>query len=47
MIHTPSTIGLLLLFALVFVVALLWATHGHADETGKEEEEIRKPGRTS
>lgn len=47
MIHTPNTIGLLLIFAVVFVVCLVWATHGHTADADPEEEDAQKPGQMS
>jgi len=47
MVHTPSSIGLLLLFVVVFLVSLLWATHGHTADTDPEQEDVRKPGQRS
>jgi hypothetical protein len=48
MAGTPNTIGLLfLLFAVVFVVCLLWATHGHTADADPEEEDTQAPGQTS
>ncbi|HEX4005179.1 MAG TPA: hypothetical protein VHX60_03290 [Acidobacteriaceae bacterium] len=32
-----STPGLLLLFAIVFVVCLIWATHGHTSDADNED----------
>lgn len=47
MVHTPNTIGLLLLFVLIFLLSLLWATHGHTAHADPEEEDMQKPGQTS
>jgi hypothetical protein len=47
MVHTPNTIGLLLLFVLIFLVSLLWATHGHTADIDPEEEDVQKPGQMS
>jgi hypothetical protein len=47
MVHTPNSIGLILLFVVVFLASLLWATHGHTADTDSEEEDIQKPGQMS
>lgn len=47
MVSTPNSIGLLLLFVVVFLGSILWATHGHTADTDPEEEDIQKPGQMS
>jgi hypothetical protein len=47
MVHTPNTIGLLLLLVAVFLACLLWATHGHTAHADPEEEDVQKPGQMS
>lgn len=37
MTDTPNTIGLLLLFPLIFLVCILWATHGHPADANNED----------
>ncbi|MFY9747120.1 MAG: hypothetical protein WA891_14030 [Acidobacteriaceae bacterium] len=44
---TPNTIGLMLLFAVVFLVCLLWATHGHTATADTEEQDVGTPGKDS
>lgn len=44
---TPNTVGLILLFAIVFLAAILWATHGHTAEADSEEQDIGTPGKMS
>jgi hypothetical protein len=43
---TPSTLGVLLLLIAVFLVCILWATHGHTADADPEEEDIMQPGKT-
>jgi hypothetical protein len=47
MVHTPNTIGLILLFVLVFLGCILWATHGHTADADPEEQDAQVPGQTS
>jgi hypothetical protein len=47
MTGTPNTIGLLLLFVAIFLVCILWATHGHTGEAGPEEQDVGTPGKTT
>jgi len=42
---TPNTVGVLLLFAVVFLACILWATHGHTAHADPEEEDIQQPGK--
>jgi hypothetical protein len=44
---TPNTIGLILLIFVVFLVCLLWATHGHTAEADSEEQDVGTPGKAS
>jgi hypothetical protein len=44
---TPNTVGLIVLFTVVFLVCILWATHGHTATTDPEEEDVGTPGKTS
>ena len=43
----PNTIGLMLLFFVVFLGCLLWATHGRTATADPEEEDVGTPGRDS
>ena len=45
--ETPNTIGVLLLFAVIFLGCILWATHGHTATSDPEEEDVGTPGKTS
>jgi hypothetical protein len=47
MVHTWNTVGLVLLFVVVFLVSLVWATHGHTADADPEEEDAQVPGQTS
>lgn len=47
MISTPNTLGVVLLFVVVFLVSILWATHGHTATTDPEEEDVQEPGKMS
>lgn len=47
MVHTPNTLGVILLFVAVFLGAILWATHGHTAHADPEEEDVQEPGQTS
>ncbi|HEY1807945.1 MAG TPA: hypothetical protein VGG42_05240 [Acidobacteriaceae bacterium] len=42
---TPNTVGVLLLFTVVFLASILWATHGHTADADPEEEDIEQPGK--
>ena len=44
---TPNTIGLMLLFAVVFLGCILWATHGHTATADTEEQDVGTPGKDS
>jgi len=44
MVATPNSLGLMLLFLVVFLACILWATHGHTANADPEEEDIEKPG---
>jgi hypothetical protein len=44
---TPNTIGLILLFAIIFLASLGWATHGHTATADPEKEDFPPPGHTS
>lgn len=43
----PNTIGLMVLFFVVFLGCLLWATHGHTATADPEKEDVGTPGRDS
>jgi hypothetical protein len=45
MVSTPSTLGVLLLFIAVFLVCILWATHGHTAHADPEAEDVEQPGK--
>lgn len=47
MVADPNTIGLLLLFAVVFLACILWATGSHMADKGPEEEDFLEPGKSS
>lgn len=47
MAGSPNTIGLILLFVLVFFASILWATHGHTATADPEQEDEGTPGKTS
>lgn len=44
---SPNTVGLILLFAVVFLGCILWATRGHTATADPEEEDVGTPGKTS
>jgi hypothetical protein len=44
---TPNSVGIILLFVVVFFVCILWATHGHTATADPEEEDVGTPGKTS
>jgi hypothetical protein len=35
--QTPSTFFLVLMFSVIFVVCILWATHGHTSDADNED----------
>ena len=43
----PNTFGVLFLFAVVFVGAILWATRGHTADTDGMGDVTGHPGKTS
>ena len=43
----PNTVGALLLFAVVFVGGILWATHGHCADTDGMGDVTGHPGKMS
>jgi hypothetical protein len=45
MTETPNTIGVILLFVVVFLSCILWATRVHADAHHAEEQDAGKPGK--
>jgi hypothetical protein len=47
MTGTPNTIGVFLLFAVIFLGCILWATRGHTATADPEEEDVGTPGKTS
>jgi hypothetical protein len=47
MVHTPNSLGLILLFVIVFIASLMWATRGHTADADPEEEDAQVPGQTS
>ena len=47
MAGTPNTVALILLFAVVFLVCILWATGGRTAAADPEEEAIGTPGKMS
>ncbi|MGC2621065.1 MAG: hypothetical protein WA414_18625 [Acidobacteriaceae bacterium] len=47
MVHTPNTVGVILLFVAIFLAAILWATHGHTGHHDPEGKDIQKPEQTS
>lgn len=47
MTGTPNTLGVLLLFFVVFVGCILWATRGHTAEADTEEQDVGTPGKFS
>ncbi len=44
---TPNTIGVILLFVVVFLTCILWATGGHTATADTEEQDVGKPGKTT
>ncbi len=45
--NMPNTLGILLLFALVFLAAILWATHGHTADAEGMGDVTGHPGKDS
>lgn len=43
----PNTLGVLVLFAVVFVGAILWATHGHCADAEGMGDVTGHPGKMS
>ncbi len=41
MAGTPNTIGLILLFVVVFLASILWATHGATGAHDSEEQDLQ------
>lgn len=46
MVADPNTLGLILLFAVLFLVCILWATSGHTSDPDPNEEDLMSPGKT-
>lgn len=46
MVETPNSIGVVLLFVVVFFSCILWATRGHTATADSEEQDVGKPGKT-
>ena len=44
--QTPNTLGVLLLFTVVFFACILWATRGHTADADPEQEDSQQPGKT-
>jgi hypothetical protein len=44
---TPNTIGVILLFVVVFLTCILWATGGHTAKADTEQQDVGKPGKTT
>lgn len=47
MVADPNTLGLVFLFAVIFLVCIFWATSGHTATADPEEEDVLEPGKTS
>lgn len=47
MVSTPNTWGVVLLFVVVFLACILWATHGHTAEADHESQDGPPPGKVS
>jgi hypothetical protein len=47
MVADPNTIGLILLFAILFLSCILWATRGSTSDPDPHEEDITIAGKTS
>jgi len=47
MVATPNSWGVVLLFVVVFLGCILWATHGHTANADPEEEDAQTPGKAS
>lgn len=45
MAATPNTMGLILLFVVVFLGCILWATHGHTADADAEHQDGPPPGK--
>ena len=46
MVGTPNTLGLMLLFVVVFLSCILWATRGHTADADPAAEDSQQPGKT-
>lgn len=44
---TPNTIGVVLLFSVIFLVCILWATGGQTATADPDEEDVGTPGKDS
>jgi hypothetical protein len=44
---TPNTIGVILLFFIVFLGCILWATRGHTAHADTDEQDAGMPGKDS
>jgi hypothetical protein len=45
MTGTPNTIGVIVLFVVVFLSCILWATRGHTAEADTDEQDAGMPGK--
>jgi hypothetical protein len=44
---TPNILGVMLLFVVVFLVCILWATGDHTATADTEEQDVGTPGKDS